>query len=138
MARKKSAKGAAAGKAPKKAAAGKAAKISPKKAARRPRPTKMPIVSVSALTALAAAPAPPSDTRAKVHACVRAAAPGRPFDDDSELGSIPVQRTDDVGNCLNGSLPLNGQFRYGSGDIPKTWTVRMLTSDAHGRRMLQG
>jgi len=73
-------------------------------------------------------------TRDFVFDCIRAAAPGRPFNDDSVLSQIPVQRPDDLGVCLNARIPLTGRQRWVSGQIDRAWTVSILTARTDFRR----
>ena len=74
-----------------------------------------------------------TSTRDFVYQCLRAAAPGAEFGDESTLDSIPVAG-DDVGTCLNYRIPLTGDDAWRAGDIQGSWTVAILIAKNDFRR----
>jgi hypothetical protein len=105
---------------------------------RKPQAKRSPAATAPGIARLAAAPAPApgklsrAETDAIVDSCIAAAAPGRPYNDSTPLSSIPVH-PDDLNGCLNDGLDLVDPFRYTSGTISSSWTVKMLKTDAYNR-----
>src|ERR1700730_16521216 len=60
-----------------------------------------------------------------VETCIRAASSGY-FNDAYQLGNIVGMRLEDLPDCLNSRLDLQGENRFGRRDIQSTDTVRVL------------
>lgn len=67
-----------------------------------------------------------------VEACISAASSGY-FNDAYQLANIVGLRLDDLPDCLNSRLDLQGQNRFGRRDIQGTDTVRVLKDNAYTR-----
>lgn len=77
-----------------------------------------------------------TSVREVVHRCVIRLV-GRDAPDDTPISSIPGLLPDDLGGCINDSVPLRGRQRFKRGDIRSSDTLQDVINATTTRKGMQ-